>query len=70
MVLFLLNKNSQISTGEHKIHKKTCSKKPKYANTIELGEFYNAKVAQCEARKYYANINGCKYCCKEIYLKK
>ena len=69
-MLYLLNKNSQIKTGEHKIHKETCSRKPKRSNLVELGIFYNSKVAVCEAKKYYFNCNGCKYCCPEIYLKK
>ncbi len=69
-MFYLLNKNVQISTGDHKIHKSNCKMKPKHCNIIELGEFYNSYVAQCEARKYYANIDGCKYCCNEIHLKK
>lgn len=67
---YLINKNAQILTGDHKLHKDTCKMKPNYENTMELGEFYNSDVAQCEARKYYLNVNGCKYCCNEIYLKK
>ena len=67
---YLINKNAQILTGDHKLHKDTCRMKPNYENTMELGEFYNSDVAQCEARKYYLNVNGCKYCCNEIYLKK
>lgn len=33
-MLYLLNKNSQIKTGEHKIHKETCSRKPKRSNLV------------------------------------
>lgn len=69
-MFYLLNKNAQIKTGEQMIHKSDCIMKPDYSNTIELGEFYNSKVAQIEAQKYYANVNGCKYCCNEIHLKK
>ena len=67
---YLVNKNAQMLTGDHKLHKADCKMKPNYENTIELGEFYNSDVAQCEAKKYYLNVNGCKYCCNEIYLKK
>lgn len=67
---YLVNKNAQISTGDHKIHKENCKMKPNYENTIELGDFYNSNVAQYEAKKYYISVNGCKYCCAEIYLKK
>ena len=69
-MLYLLNKNAQIKTGEHKIHTHTCKRRPKYENIIELGEFYYARVAHCEASKYYSNVDGCKYCCSEIHLKK
>lgn len=69
-MLYLVNKNSQISTGDHKIHITTCKVKPKYQNTLDLGDFSNPFAAQDEARKHYINVNGCKYCCKKIFLKK
>lgn len=69
-MFYLLNKNSQIATGDHKIHTSDCPMKPNKNNTIELGEFYNVKVAQCEAKKYFFNVDGCKFCCKEIHLRK
>ena len=69
-MFFLVNKNSQISTGDHKIHTSECSRKPKRANYIELGEFSDVKVAQCEARKYFYTVDGCKFCCNTIHLKK
>ena len=69
-MLYLVNKNAQISTGDHKIHNENCTMKPNLENTIELGNFYNAEVALYEARRYYANVNGCKNCCNKIYLKK
>ena len=67
---YLVNKNAQILTGDHKIHREDCKMKPDSKNTIELGDFYNSDVAQYEAKKYFVTVNGCKYCCKEIYLKK
>lgn len=69
-LFYILNKNSQIATGDHKIHTNECSRKPKRSNTIELGEFYDIKVAKCEARKYFFNVDGCKFCCNSIHLKK
>ncbi len=69
-MMYVINKNAQMTTGEHKIHKETCKYKPKYKNVIELGDFYNDKVAQCEATRYFSNIDGCKYCCSKIHLKK
>ncbi len=68
-MLFLVNKNAQIQTGDHKIHTCNCKRKPKKENTIELGDFYEAKVAQCEAKKYFFNVDGCAICCKAIHLK-
>lgn len=67
---YLINKNAQISTGDHKIHTIECPFKPKRENTIELGEFYDANVAQCEARKYFYNVDGCDFCCSQIHLRK
>lgn len=69
MESYIVNKNAQMKTGEHKIHTVKCKKKPKYQNTKELGEFDNPKLARCEATKYYICVDGCQYCCKEIHLK-
>ena len=67
---FVVNKNAQMSTGEHVIHTANCSRKPKKENWIELGDFANEKVAFYEAHKYYTCVNGCKYCCNKIHLKR
>ena len=40
-MLYVVNKNAQIKSGEHKIHTCECQKRPKSENSIELGEFYN-----------------------------
>lgn len=69
-MLFLVNKNAQIKTGDHKVHTFSCSRKPDSKNTIELGDFYDVRVAQCEAKKYFFNVDGCNFCCKPIHLKK
>lgn len=70
MNLYILSKNTQITTGYHKIHKEECTRRPKEENTIKLGKFPCSVAAQSEARKYYNNVDGCSYCCKEIHLKK
>lgn len=67
--MYLLNKNSQIATGEHKIHTSNCKRKPKEENTIKIGEYYDPKVALCEAKKYFFNVDGCAFCCSSIHLK-
>ena len=60
---YVVNKNAQIKTGDHKIHKITCKRKPK------IKDVYDSKVALCEAKKHFFNVDGCKYCCPEIHLK-
>ena len=69
-MFYVLNKNAQISTGNHKIHTICCKRKPEYKNIIELHGVNNSEIALYEAKKYYPCVDGCKYCCKEIYLKK
>lgn len=68
--MFILNKNAQITTGEHKIHTSACKRRPKNESAIEIGEYYEAKVALCEAKKYFFNVDGCAFCCPSIHLKK
>lgn len=67
---FNVNKNAQIKTGDHIVHKSGCTRGPKNSNTKELGNFEDERVAFCEAAKYYASVNGCAYCCKNIHLKR
>lgn len=66
MERFVLNKNAQIKTGARKIHKISCNRAPKKENAIELGECICPVAAQNKAKKYFENVSGCKYCCKEI----
>ena len=69
-MLYIVNKNAQLKTGEHTIHKETCKRKPKNSNVKDLGNFEDTRVARSEASKYYSCINGCAYCCKDIHLKR
>lgn len=69
-MLFIVNKNAQIKTGEHVIHKADCSRMPKDKNRKDLGCYEDPRVALIEAQKYYYCVNGCKYCCAEIHLKR
>lgn len=68
--MFVLNKNAQIATGEHKIHTSSCKRKPKDENAIKIGEYYEPRVALCEAKKYFFNVDGCAFCCPSIHLKR
>lgn len=65
----LVNKNAQMGTGYHKIHKIGCKKMPKKENIIELDECMCLLEAKSRANEYYAHVSGCKYCCREIFYK-
>ncbi len=67
---YIVNKNTQLSTGYHKIHTKDCKKRPKDENIIDLKECICPIEAKNRAKEYYLNVSGCKYCCKEIFYKK
>ncbi len=69
-MLFVVNKNAQLKSGEHIIHQENCHHKPKEKNIIGLGNFLNDEVALFEARRYFPCVNGCKYCCPKIHLKR
>ena len=66
---YIVNKNAQIKTGNHKIHTKTCNKRPKEENVIDLKECICSIEARNRAKEHFASVNGCKYCCKEIFYK-
>ena len=66
---YIVNKNAQIITGCHKIHKSDCPKKPKIENTIILGECMCPIDAKSRAKDFYEHVSGCKYCCSEIFYK-
>ena len=77
---YLVNKNGQFRTSYHKIHKENCSKKPKKEkkrkekirkeNTIFLGDCMCSLEAKSRAKEYFADVTGCKHCCKEIFFQK
>lgn len=70
MKSYILNKNIQMKLGTHKIHTEECKRRPKKENIIYLKECICSIEAKSRAKEYYQNVNGCKYCCKEIYYKK
>ncbi len=61
MSLYYLNKNAQ-SNGDHEVHKSGCSRMPDTDNRIYLGDFASCSPAVTEAKKHYAQSNGCYYC--------
>ncbi len=68
-MLYYVNANAQIKTGAHKIHLDKCPYYKVTAKSICLGEFFKNQAALHEASKYFACVSGCKYCCKDIYVK-
>ena len=67
---YIVNKNPQKHTEYHIIHKINCKKRPREENSIDLKECICVMEAKSRAKEYYANVNGCQYCCKEISYKK
>lgn len=65
---YYINKNAQ-SSGEHEIHKSNCDHLPVVYNRIELGWFLSDAAAKEAAKKYFYNVDGCKFCCTSIHSK-
>ncbi len=69
MELYYLNKNSQ-NTGEHEVHKRTCSFLPEERNRVYLGMFTNGKEAVKEAKNIgYSTADGCYHCSPEAHTR-
>lgn len=63
---FYVNRIAQ-PNGDHEVHRATCSWLPNVENRIYLGDFATSQAAVREARKYFAKVNGCYYCCPESH---
>lgn len=61
MSKYYVNKNVQ-SNGDHEVHTTGCSWLPDAENRIDLGDFASCSPAVREAKKHYAQVNGCYYC--------
>lgn len=63
MARYCVNTNSQ-ANGDHEVHNVTagCSYLPDPANRKSLGEHSGCHSAVREAKKTYAQSNGCYYC--------
>lgn len=68
MARYYVNTNAQ-STGEHEVHKDGCHRMPEPQNGIYLRYFSDAKEAVREAKRYFANVDGCYYCASEAHKK-
>lgn len=67
---YVVNKRAQNKSGCHKIHTSTCVRAPEKNNQIELGKCMCPIEAKSRAKEYFDVVNGCKYCCNEIFFKK
>lgn len=65
---YYVNKNKQ-TRGEHEVHMSSCAWLPEAENRIFLGKFSNCSDAVKEARKYYDDVDGCKFCCPACHKK-
>ena len=68
MPIYYVNKVAQ-ATGEHEVHTSSCSYLPLAENRVYLGSFDTCKAAIQEAKKHYANVDGCYYCCRPCHTR-
>lgn len=66
MAYHYVNKNAQ-ANGDHEVHVSGCSFMPLQENRIYLGDFASCGPAVTEAKKHYAQSNGCYYCCNACH---
>jgi len=66
MAKYYVNRNAQ-ANGDHEVHVPSCSFFPEPENRLYLGEFSNCRAAVAEAKKHYAQCNGCYYCSEECH---
>lgn len=57
---YYVNRKEQ-SNGDHEVHAEGCTYMP--SDNIFLGSYTNCYGAVAEAKRYYSQSNGCKYCC-------
>lgn len=66
MARYYVNKNAQ-TNGDHEVHTTGCAFMPTTENRLYLGDFTNCQRAVQEARKHYAQSNGCYYCANDCH---
>ncbi len=67
MPTYYVNKNAQPNSKDHEVHKEGCTWMPEAHNRQFLGTFPACKEAVKEAKKFYADSNGCFYCSPECH---
>lgn len=65
---YYVNNNAQ-TTGEHEVHQEGCEYLQIAVSKKFLGFFIRCSDAIKEAKKYYSNVDGCKYCSSECHKK-
>lgn len=65
---YYVNDNAQ-STGEHEVHANDCPYFSRMHSKTYLGFFSNCREALAEAKKKYANVDGCATCCPQCHRK-
>lgn len=63
---YYVNNKSQ-TTGEHEVHKSTCTYLP--SDRKYLGEYLSCHDAVREAKKTYPKSDGCFHCCNECHTR-
>lgn len=63
---YYVNQNAQ-TNGDHEVHTEDCRYLPSITNRKYLGAFSTCKAAVTEAKKTYAQSNGCKTCSNECH---
>jgi hypothetical protein len=66
MSRYYVNMNAQ-ANGDHEVHTTGCSHMPETENRIYLGDFSSCSPAVKEAKRHYAQSNGCYYCCNPCH---
>ncbi len=66
MASYCVNKHAQ-SNGDHEVHAYSCRYLPEDHNRVYLGDFASCRQAVAEARKHYAQTNGCYFCAHECH---
>jgi hypothetical protein len=66
MASYYVNKNPQ-PNFDHEVHKSACSYLPAAENRKYLGEFSSCQPAVEKAKTFYAQSDGCAFCCPECH---
>lgn len=66
LMFYYVNTNAQ-TDGTHEVHRSDCSWLPDTENRLCLGSFNNGNEAVKAAKKYYRDVDGCFYCCREAH---